>query len=354
MKKSLFLIIIVTLIAVLTKFYISNYKIEYNVNDYDVKTIYKNKRFYFEIKKDKIFNFDIYSKRKLSKTKVYKIEELDLANYYCIIPFIKDMKTYPLCYSKETQEYIDYNLINDELLADYQYKSNLNSKPEKDFEYYNLLKENEYIALWTYKGYIIMNGKSFKNVNIFKKDRYDNSLSYIIDNTIYMPNYDEEHEYSKMIKLNLETHKIDSISLEKKIDFDSYIVGNIKNKLYIFDNKNSILYELNLKNSKLSVIGNTEKGFIKYKDGKWLICSKTEYKINKIKNGLFKQIKENNNITTKISDNISNIIYEYNDDIYYIYEDNLYLYNSLKGNNKVFYNYELNFNKDNTIFMYIK
>ena len=368
MKKSLFLIIIVTLIAVLTKFYISNYKIEYNVNDYDVKTIYKNKRFYFEIKKDKIFNFDIYSKRKLSKTKVYKIEELDLANYYCIIPFIKDMKTYPLCYSKETQEYIDYNLINDELLADYQYKSNLNSKPEKDFEYYNLLKENEYIALWTYKGYIIMNGKSFKNVNIYKKDRYDNSLSYIIDNTIYMPNYDEEHEYSKMIKLNLETHKIDSISLEKKIDFDSYIVGNIKNKLYIFDNKNSILYELNLKNSKLSVIGNTEKGFIKYKDGKWLICSKTEYKINKIKidnhkdsnytykikNGLFKQIKENNNITTKISDNISNIIYEYNDDIYYIYEDNLYLYNSLKGNNKVFYNYELNFNKDNTIFMYIK
>lgn len=368
MKKSLFLIIIVTLIAVLTKFYISNYKIEYKVNDYDVKTIYKNKRFYFEIKKHKIFNFDIYSKRKLSKTKVYKIEELDLANYYCIIPFIKDMKTYPLCYSKETQEYIDYNLINDELLADYQYKSNLKSKPEKDFEYYNLLKENEYIALWTYKGYIIMNGKSFKNVNIFKKDRYDNSLSYIIDNTIYMPNYDEEHEYSKMIKLNLETHKIDSISLEKKIDFDSYIVGNIKNKLYIFDNKNSILYELNLKNSKLSVIGNIEKGFIKYKDGEWITCSKTEYRINKIKidnhkdsnytykieNGLFKQIKENNNITTKISDNISNIIYEYNDDIYYIYEDNLYLYNSLKGNNKLFYYYELNFNKDNTIFMYIK
>ena len=38
----------------------------------------------------------------------------------------------------------------------------------------------------------------------------------------------------------------------------------------------------------------------------------------------------------------------------YIFEDNLYLYNPLKGNNKVFYNYELNFNKDNTIFMYIK
>lgn len=369
MKKSLLLIIIITLIAVLTKFYISNYKIEYKVNGYDVKTIYKDKRFYFEIKKDKTYNFDIYSKRKLSKTKINKIEELDLTNYYCIIPSIKDMETYPLCYGKETEEYIDYNLIDDETLIDYQYKSNLSSKPKKDFEYYNLLKNNEYMALWTYKGYIIMNGKSYKNVNVFKKDRYDNSLSYIIDNTIYMPNYDEEHEYSKIIKLNLETYKIDSISLEKKIDFDSYIVGNIKNKLYIYDNKNSILYELNLKNSKLTVIGNIEKGFTKYKDGEWTICSKTEYRINKFKiedtkssnytykidnNILLKQINENKNITTKISNNISNIIYENNDDIYYIYEDNLYIYNPLKGNNKVFYNYELNFNKDNTIFMYIK
>ena len=368
MKKSLFLIIIISLIAIFTKYYISNYKIEYKVNGYDVKTIYKDSRFYFEMTKEITYNFDIYEKRKISKTKITSIEELELTNYSCIIPHITDIKTYPLCYDKETKEYIDYNLIEDELLKDYQNKTNTDSKPDKDFVYYNLLKNNEYMALWTYKGYIIMNGDTYKNINIFKKDRYDNSISYMIKNTIYMPNYDEEHEYSKMIKLNLETHKIDSISLEKKIDFDSYIVGNIKNKLYIFDNKNSILYELNLKNSKLSVIGNIEKGFIKYKDGEWITCSKTEYRINKIKidnykdsnytykieNGLFKQIKENNNITTKISDNISNIIYEYNDDIYYIYEDNLYLYNSLKGNNKLFYYYELNFNKDNTIFMYIK
>ena len=130
-----------------------------------------------------------------------------------------------------------------------------------------------------------------------------------------------------------------------------------------------MLYELNLKNSKLTVIGNAEKGFTKYKDGEWVTCSKTEYKINKFKiedtkgsnytykidnNILLKQINENSNITIKISNYISNIIYEYQDDIYYIFEDNLYLYNPLKGNNKVFYNYELNFNKDNTIFMYNK
>lgn len=368
MKKNLFLLIIISLVVILTKYYISNYKIEYKVNGYDVKTIYKDKRFYFEINKDITYNFDIYEKRKLSKTKISSIKEIEVPNYSCIMPIIKNIDTYPLCYNTETKEYVDYNLIDDDNLKEYKKTSNIEVKPNKDFEYYNILRSNEYIALWTYKGYIIMNGDSYKNVNIFKKDRYDNSLSYIIDNTIYMPNYDEEHEYSKLIKLNLETHKIESISLDKKIDFDSYIVGNIKNKLYIFDNKNSILYELNLKNSKLTIQGSIEKGFVKYKDGEWITCSKTEYKINKIKingsnnsnyiytinNGLYKQTKENKNITTKITNNISNIIYEYNNDIYYIYEDGLYLYNPLKGNNKVFYNYELNFNKDNTIFMYIK
>ncbi len=369
MKKSLFLIIIISLIVIFTKYYISNYKIEYKVNDYEVKTIYKNSRFYFEIKKDITYNFDIYEKRKLSKTEIYKIEELELTNYSCIIPYIENIDTYPLCYDKENKEYIDYNLIDDKLISEYQIKSNIDSKPDKDFVYYNLLKNNEYMALWTYKGYIIMNGDSYKNINIFKKDRYDNSISYMIKNTIYMPNYDEEHEYSSLVTFNIETQKIDYINLDKKIDFDSYIVGDIKNKLYIFDNKNSILYELNLKKNKLEILSNNEKGFVKYENGEWVNCSKTEYKIDKIKynqnnnsnyiytineNALYKKINENKSINTKISNNITNIIFESKNDIYYIYEDNLYLYNPLKGNNKVFYNYELNFNKDNTIFTYIK
>ena len=57
MKKSLFLIIIISLVAIFTKYYISNYKIEYKVNGYDVKTIYKDSRFYFEMTKDITYNF---------------------------------------------------------------------------------------------------------------------------------------------------------------------------------------------------------------------------------------------------------------------------------------------------------
>lgn len=368
MKKSLFLIIIISIILILTKYYVSNYKIEYTVNNYNIKEIYKDKRFYFEIKKDITYNFDIYDKRTLSKTKIESIEEIDLDTYYCIVPKIKDIDTYPLCYDKTNKEYIDYNLIDNELLTPYQTASNMDSKPDKDYVYYNTLDDKTYMALWTYKGYIVMNKDTYNKVDIFNKDKYDNTISYMIDNTIYMPNYDEEHEYSSLVAFNIETQKINKIKLNKNIDYDSYIVGNIKNKLYIFDNKSNILYELDLKSNKSEIKSNNETGFVKYEDGEWVNCSRTEYKIDKIKygnkpssnyeytinNGLYKIIKENKNIKTKVSNDITNIIFEHDNDIYYIYEDSLYLYNPLKGNNKVFYNYELNFNKDNTIFTYIK
>ena len=49
---------------------------------------------------------------------------------------------------------------------------------KKDFIFYNNLEENEYIALWNYKGYIVMNGKSYKNVELFKKDNSDFAFFY--------------------------------------------------------------------------------------------------------------------------------------------------------------------------------
>lgn len=368
MKKILLTTILIAFVMIFTKYYTSNYEIEYKINNYQIKTTYNNKRFYFEIVGSETYNFDINKKRTISKIIISKIEELDLTNYNCIIPYINNETYYPLCINKENDEYEDYNLIDDEKIKEYQTASLRTSKPEKDFEYYNVLESNEYIALWNYKGYIVMNGDNYRNVNIFEKDKYDNTLSYMIKNTIYMPNYDEEHEFSKIVKFNIESKKIDYINLDKKIDFDSYIVGNIKSKLYIFDNKKSILYEVNLKNGTTTIKANNEKGFIKYKNGEWVICSKTEYKVKKIKfeteyssnytyqinNGLYKIINENKKISTKIADNITKIIFEKKDTIYYIYENNMYLYNPKVGNNKIFYNYELNFNNDNTMFVYIK
>ena len=368
MKKTLLYSILLVIVLIFAKYYLSSYSISYKVNNYNIKTVYKNKRFYYEINDGThLYNFDVYSKRKLSKSKITSIKKIEdeEKTFICIYPMIKNIKTYPLCY--KDNEFIDYNLIDSPLLEEYR-EINVNvDKPNKDFVYYNTLNSNEYAALWNYKGYIVMNGNSYKNIELFKKDKYDNSLAYMIGSTIYMANNDEEHEYSSLISFDLVTLSYETINLGYNIDFDSYIVGNVKKNLYIFDNKYSVLYEINTKNYKVNIIGNNEKGFVKYENGEFVNCSKTVYKVDKIKfnnkesiytyttnNGVYKNIKDNNKINQKINNNDISVINEYKNKLFYSFEDYFYYYIPSYGNSRIFYSYELTFNSDNTIFMYIK
>ena len=258
-------------------------------------------------------------------------------------------------------------MINSELLDNYKEEKIDVEKSSKDFVYYNNLASNEYVALWNYKGYIIMNGESYQIKNLFKKDKYDNSLAILFKDTIYMANNDEEHEYTSLIALDLISLKTKTIDLGYSVDFDSYFVGYVKNNIYLFDNKYSVLYEINTKNYKTEIVGNNEKGFVKYDGKKFVTCSKTEYKINKIKynsiktnyeykidNVTYKIFNENKFVRQIISNEKIQLINEKDNYLYYYLKDSLYRYNPEYGSEKVFYYYELSFNSDNTIFVYNK
>ena len=364
MKKLLVYFIIIIFIIITIKYCFSNYNIDYVVSGYNVKTNYNNGRFYYEIYNDDLkFNFDYYKKRSLSKTKIDSIIEINNEEIKCIYPKIKNVETYPLCYVDGV--FTDYNLIDSELLEKYKSERVDVEKSSKDFIFYNNLNKDEYVALWNYNGYIVMNGSSYKNIKIFNKEKYDNSLSFILDSKIYMANYDDEHEYTSLKVLDLKNNDINTINLKNNIDFDSYFVGNIKNNIYIYDDKYSKLYEINIKNKKVNIIGDNEKGFIKYENGKMVPCSKNEYKVNKIKfnntesnysysknNGIYKVINNNKSITEKILNTDVSIIKEYKNNIYYVDKDDFYLYSPLNGSKKIFYNYELTFNTESTIYVY--
>ncbi len=367
MKKRFIIFISIFIIIILVKYLFSNYEIKYKINGYDIYTKYEGNRLYFEVKKDAIYNFDFYMKRKLNKTIISDIKELEIEGFNCIIPVIKNIQTYPLCHDNTKNELIDYNLINDDKLDQYKRINKNIEKPNKDFIYYNNLASNEYAALWTYKGYIIMNGKEYKNIELFKKDRYDNDLAHLINDTIYMPNYDQEHEFNELLSLNLTTQKNNKIKLDKTIDYDSYVVGNIKNKLYIYDNKASILYEINIRNGEVKIKSSAEKGYVKYENGKFISCSKSEYKVNKITinhdssnyiyetdDVTYKMFKENKDLKTLINDKKIVKILELNNKLYYIEDNNLYIYSPDNGMNKIFYDYELSFNNSKAVFIYIK
>ena len=366
MKRTLLCLIILCILLIIVKFRFSNYTIEYKVNNYDIKTVYKKSRFYYEIKKDDyIFNFDIYTKRKMKYKTINNIKEIISDNIYCIYPTIKNEKTYPLCYVDKV--FTDYHLIDLDLLDEYKEEKVDVEKANKDFIYYNNLSKDEYIALWNYKGYIVMNNGSYQNKEMFKNDKYDNTLAILVDDTIYMANNDEVHEYSSLIALNLKTLDTKKLDLGYSLDFDSYIVGNIKNYIYIFDNKYNNLYEINMKNGKTTIKANNEMGFVKYENGKFVNCSKNEYKINKIKYNVnkshydyeidkltYKIFNENKFIRQVINNNEILIIKEKENNIYYLYKDSFYKYNPLNGDTKIFYNYELSFNSENTVFVYNK
>ena len=107
MKKILMSIITISIVLILSKFYLSNYKIEYKINNYNIKETYKDKRYYFEINGKNNYNFDMYLKRTLSKHKIINIKAIEKDDISCIVPESDDLKTYPLCY--KNNEYIDYN-----------------------------------------------------------------------------------------------------------------------------------------------------------------------------------------------------------------------------------------------------
>ena len=71
MKKKLLIFIFICIIIIFIKYAFSNYNVSYKIKSYEVVELYKNKRFYFEITKgNKVYNFDIYSRRNFTKTKI--------------------------------------------------------------------------------------------------------------------------------------------------------------------------------------------------------------------------------------------------------------------------------------------
>ncbi len=364
MKKKLIITIIVFLTVVVLKYTFSNYDIKYKVDGYEVKSNLYYHRLYTEIAGK--YNFDIYTNSK-KKIIIKRVNSINIDNYECIIPIINGIDTYPLCYDTNEKTNIDYYLIDNDILNEYKSNVQTNDKKDKDYVFYNNLKNNVYIALWTYKGYTIMDNNGYKNITLFDKDRYDNDLAYQIDNRIYMPNYNMEHEFNELYSFDIKNGNYYKIPLTKKIDYDSYIVGNIGKKIYLYDNKNSKLYEINIKNGKIKTIGSSENGYVKYYNGKFITCSKNDYKIDKVKIteeeksnyiyesdiATYKMFKDNKDIKSKIVDNKIDIIKEYKDDMYYKYKDIFYVYNPKFGSTKIFYDSELSFNNSKSIFVYI-
>ncbi len=364
MKKVSFIILLTLILIIIIKYFSSDYYINYKMNEYDISINYNDSRFYIEINNGKTYNFDIYKSRGLKKLKIENIKEIKTDDYECIYPIIKGTSTYPLCYKED--EYINYNLIDDTEINKYKttYEDNLSN----ELSYNKNLSKNEYIYIWNYKGFYKYNAEKEETIEMFKRDNYDASLITLMDDYLFIPDYNNEHYFKNIYIMDASTSKITLIENKKyEIYYDAYTVGNIGNKVYLYDIKNSNLYMINVRKKTIELVADESSGYIKYVDGKKISAKKSEYKnkevsyIEKeysyykyeiISNSIYKIYNENELLKEKIFEgNNLKIIKEYKNNLYFLSEDILYKYDGVNII-KILNYFEFNFNTNNNVFIY--
>lgn len=353
MKKGFVYVLLVLYFIVLIKFFVSDYSISYDIKDFHIDEKATGDYIYFDIQYQDIkYNFMFFTGRKFFKKRVKNIKLEEINGYKCLIPDLKGIDSYYVC--SDGDNLLSYQMAKNEEV----YMSS-----NDNFKYYKDSIDNEHIYIWKYDGFYYLNNEEYKSINIFDKDRYSNDLMVNINGYLIFPKYDNNYLFKDFVVLDMADASYEFIDSKYEINYDSYIVGNRKNSIYLFDNKELKLYEINYKKGKVELIGDEKEGYIKYVNGKKEDATLSEYVKDKITYFEEKDeylVVDNNYFSYTLDRNIkfnffndSDIKYvdSINGNIYFIYKDKLYKYSESEVKSILHY-FEFNFNKNGNVFVY--
>ena len=295
-----------------------------NKNIYNIKISYKKTKISYKLE-----NINIKQKKIIKDIKTYKSN-----NVICIIPtYKKNLKLEIYCTDNNQQVsnyYLqknkDFNVIKkkvEKYKIDFPTTDNKKTNYRKIEVYKNNIMNDYTYIMWDYKGIYLLRNDELKYQKLLENDLYDNVSSTITDRYYIILDNRKASGIENIYYYDLKKEKTGKIKLKEKISKDSYINGNIKNKIYITDKNKKIQYEFNIKKEEIKEIGNEDINYIKYIDGeKHLLEKKEFFKKN--------QYFENDEITDK---SISPSKITYNDNTYYYIEDDSF-YRQYKKNNK--------------------
>ena len=286
--KVLVLLLVLLILTIICKNILTfdsiSYKIKVDQNKIKIKEIVNKDNYYIEIKTGKnIYPIRIYDnitkKRKIVKD-IYLYKD---KNIECILPVINNKLSIDMmCYKDETL-YDYHTIIGDNNSLDKYVDSiklyNLNNFQNKHINKktigtvkYNIFNNfNNIVAITTYKGLIIND----EEINIFKKDIYNNNLSTFIDNYYIIADYEKKYSFNNFYIINLNNKKITKLESKNDISYDSYIQGIVDNKIYLYDKDNENQYEIDIKENKIKIVSNNK--YIKYyTNKKWEKINKTK------------------------------------------------------------------------------
>ena len=264
-----------------------HHEVTYKIDNIEIKEDYRGNtkeeenNYYLELKTEKnTFYIQTYEDFKKEKRIIKQVKYYSDDNYECILPIFKKntVLTDLICIKDGKQ--INYNTIQNSQITEFlntiseypkeNYKDNLENvimRNQTRFYPSNLPKEH-YIALTYYKGLLVADETSFREIELFKKDVYTQKIKAFTNNKYLIINYNNNYDSNEFYVVNLKTRQYDAFGSNNTIKYDAYIQGTLENSVYLFDKDSKNQYQLDLKEKTITRIGNTNTG-IKYYDGTW-------------------------------------------------------------------------------------
>lgn len=261
------------------------HNINYNIGNFSVNEILDKDGYFFILKgENSHLNFKMshnYNKEEKVLTKLYN---KNFSGNNCFLPVFKGGKilTDVLCL-KDDILYLGSSLNNLEI-DNYFKKYGYNPKDYDDNGekitvsptitlYKNNLSSDNYLALESYTGLTLFNSKD-ASIRLFDKDVYKKPISIFTDKYYLCADYNSEFSFKNLFLVNIVNGEKKSIRSYDDISFDSYIMGVVEEKVYLFDKENKKQYSIDIKNEDVEMIG--DKDNIRFYDGKWVTISLNE------------------------------------------------------------------------------
>ena len=337
-----------------------DYTKEYTIDDILISESYHKEGDYYYFTftyNDYTLDYLYESNYKQKRTLVDQIEVITDENNFCLIPVGDDVEFIPLC--QEKNEMIYYKKVSSELLNQIPDEFLKETKELNDtYESINIYNRDYTYLLWNYKGFYYINAQTEKQIDLFTSEIYNTPLIGYTTDYLIIADYDQSYTFDKFYRLSFKDGSVKEYNLDYDIYFDSYFPGYEKNKLYIIDNNEELMYEFNAKNgdlekTKAKMLINDEWENVGIKS---LINQNKQFTYPS--NYVYELSEEtlylayaNSDIKMKIDEEVTSIIRIKDNLIFYLKTDTLYVYNLQKGSIRLLDYFEWNFNHENMIYV---
>ena len=344
MKKLVLFIItlfLVFMLFVIITFIPKNYNYNYDINNINITEKFdKTKKVYTFAFSSDDNTFEYAISHKYIRTRGL-IRSLSL-NDNCLTIKSKYFEEITLCKNEENNYITSY--------YDKEFDNNKLSTYEK-IDIYNLNNKKYYI--WNYYDLLFISDKKNEKINLFKTDLYQLNIVYELNNYLVIADYNEKYTFNKFYLINSKNNKVKEVTLNQKLSMNSYILGNYKKNIYLYDPEAEKEFKINL--FKETISKNNYEILVNNSWEKTSVNKLNKMNVSFYNDNDFEFVLEDSNLyyKTPVSKilitnlKVERIIKQIDSEVYFISDDSLYYASLSKDIIKLMTYSEWKFNNKN-------